>query len=307
MNLDHFRVFVVVAKHRNVTRASEELNLTQPAVTNQLKLMEDAYGVRLYIKNCRGIELTQAGKIFLASGRSMLRQHEKLKNRLKAIAPKAETDSLIVGGSYNSSTSLLAPILARFNRTHPLVKLSLRTDTKEAIERMVQRGQVEVAVVNYPPKSKDLVVEPLRQEELVVFASANHLWAKKCTLTLVELARKRLVIRGERDGGLSATEAILGKMKDQGLDFNIAMRCESPEAVKAAVKRKMGTGILFKSLIEDDVKSGKFKIINVKGFKSKGQSYITYHNKSPLSLHAKAFLAVLRQRAARSRSDVSCS
>lgn len=56
MNLDHFRVFAVVAKHGTVTRASEELNITQPAVTNQLKLMEDIYGVRLYTKHCRGIE-----------------------------------------------------------------------------------------------------------------------------------------------------------------------------------------------------------------------------------------------------------
>ncbi len=307
MNLDHFRVFAVVAKHRNVTRASEELNITQPAVTNQLKLMEDTYGVRLYIKNCRGIELTEAGKIFLATARSMLRQHERLKNRLKKAAPITQTDSLVVGGSYSSSTWLLAPVLARFSRTHPLVKLSLRTDNKETVERMVEAGEVDIAIVNYPPRSSDLLIEPLRQEELVVFAPANHPWAKRETVTLGELARRRLVIRALRDGRLSATEMMLKKMKDRGLEVNIAMRCESPEAVKAAVRRNMGMGILFKGLIEDEIRMGKFKIIKVEGFKSKGQSYIAYHKERPLSSHAEAFLAILRQQTGRSQSAVSCS
>lgn len=302
MNLDHFRVFAVVAKHRNVTRASEELAVTQPAVTNQLKLMEQDYGVRLYTKSRRGIELTGAGKIFLTGARSLLRQHEKLKWRLKREVPGTKTASLIVGGSYSSSASLLAPVLARFSRTHPLVKLSLRTDTKEGVERMVRAGQVDIAVVHYPPRAMDLVAKPLRQEDLVVFAPPNHPWAKKGKVTLVELARTRLVIRGEREGGSSATQEILKKMRTRGLEANIVMRCESPEAVKAAVRKKMGVGILLKGLIADDVKTGKFKVITVKGFNSKSQSYITYHKERPLSLHAEAFLAVLRQRVVRPQS-----
>lgn len=130
----------------------------------------------------------------MASARSLLRQHELLKSGLKKAASVTQTDSLIVGGSYSSSTCLLAPVLARFSRTHPLVKLSLRTDNKETVERMVEAGQVDIAVVHYPPRSEDLLVEPLRQEELVAFALANHPWAKKNTVTLPEFAKARLVM-----------------------------------------------------------------------------------------------------------------
>ena len=137
MSLDHFTVFATVAKQRSVTLASEVLHITQPAVTKQLKLLEKRYRAKLYTKGGKGIRLTDEGRIFLRNVRAILRQHERLEQRLAGSLVRAENRSLTVGGSYSPSASFLPSLLAGFEKSRPNVHLNLRTDNRLAVERMV--------------------------------------------------------------------------------------------------------------------------------------------------------------------------
>jgi DNA-binding transcriptional LysR family regulator len=105
--MDRFKVFAAAARYGSVTRASEELCITQPAVTKQLKALERDYNTNLYRRNGRGIELTEAGQVFLGKVRTILRNYDSLTQTSKANGSAARVETLTIGGTYSPSASLL--------------------------------------------------------------------------------------------------------------------------------------------------------------------------------------------------------
>ena len=128
MPLYQFEMFAMVARLGNLTHASAEMNISQPALTQQLKNLEKEYDLKLYKKGGKGVELTEAGKILLKYVKRILKQHEKVKRRLSAATASNKAPSLTIGGSYSPSAVLLPSLMARFKKSHPQVELKLRAD-----------------------------------------------------------------------------------------------------------------------------------------------------------------------------------
>lgn len=292
--LDRLRSFEAVARHRNVTRASTELHITQPAVTKHLRQLEEAFSAHLYKRGGEGIELTQIGRVFLQDVTRLLKQYARLKRDVDDALERSKTESLTVGGSYSPSASLLPSLLASFKKAHPHLQLNLKTGNKIVIERMVLNGEVDIAVVNNAPANRLLTMEPYRNEPMIIFASKRHPLAKKRQVTLHDVSRFPLLIRKPL-GVRGTTEHVIANLKKQGFRVNIGMCCESPEIVKALVKRQMGLGLLFKETVEPEIRKGEFKIIKVpaKGFQ--GQSFILYRRDRQLLPVGQAFLELLRK------------
>lgn len=293
--LDHLRVFAAVARHRNVTRASKELRISQPAVTKHLRLLEESYNAKFYTRGGEGIELTDIGRVFLRDVKMFLKHHERLKEKVHNAISRTKADSLTVGGSYTPSASLLPSLVADFKRSHPNVELSLHAGTKVAIERMVINSEVDIAIITNAASSRALMIEPFRREPLVAFVSKIHPLAKKRHLRFQDIERVPLVIR-KPAGKTGTAEQFLQQARRKGLKLNIAMRCESPEAVKAFVRTKMGIGLLFQATVEPEVRSGEFKIIKLPEQNFEGRSSIVYPKNRPLSRPAEEFLELLRER-----------
>ena len=299
MPLYDFEVFATVAGYRNLTRASGDLYLSQPALTHQLKTLEAKYKTKLYRKVRNGIALTDAGKLLFKYATKTLLQHDGLKLKLSNTTAATKAPSLNVGGSYSPSIALLPALLRRFRKNYPDVQLRLTADNKTAIERRIENSEVDIAVVTNPPPSRSLVVEPYRNEPLVAFVSRTHPLARKKTLTLKDLARVPLVIR-DGHGRHGSTELILKNLRKNAIRSEIALRCDSPYAVKEAVRQNLGMGILFKTAVAADIRRGEFKRINLVGLELVGKSYIIYHKQKPLTPSAQAFLDLLRQEKLRS-------
>ena len=301
MTLHQLVIFTVVAKHLNIRAAAQELRIAQPSVSKQLRVLEKEFRAKFHLKVGRNIALTNAGRLFLKQAEALVFDAERLKEKFSGSPHSDSCGALTVGGSYNPSATFLPAVLALFKRTHPQVRLSLKTEPKRVIERMVLNGDLEIAAINNPTPSADLVMELFRREKLLAFVPPSHPLAKDMPLTVAELARASLVIRGETDSGMSATEEILREIENHGVALNIAVRCRSPEAVKAAVRKHMGVGFLFEGLITPDVKRGDFKILKVRDLELVGQSFIVYHRKRPLSQYAQDFLELLRRKKQASR------
>ena len=295
MTLDRFKVFTAVAKHHNATRASEELHISQPAVTKQLKALEKAYNAKLYQRTGRGTELTEIGRVFLRDITKILAQYGKLRQKFSAVSPAAKIETLTVGGSFSLAASLLPSLLADFRKSRPNVEINLRADNGAAIERLVLTSDVDIAVINNAASNHLLTTEPYGHEPLVAFTSTSHPLVKKQKVIWQDLKRTPFIIRTPARGG-SATEQLLLSMSEKGLRPNVAMRCGSPEAVKAAVKQKLGVGILFKKTIEPELRRGEFKIIKLPMKTVNGDSALVYRKDKSLSAAAQAFLNFLRQR-----------
>jgi len=287
LTLHQLKIFNSIAKCLNVTKASIELHISQPSVSQQVKLLQEEYGAKLYTKNGRGIKLTDEGRLFLKEIDPILRQVDVLKNKFGG---HLKLGSLTIGGSHSPSASFLPLLASVFKETHPDTKITFRTHNSDVLERMVLDSDVEVAVVTNSTASPSLVYEPCRQEELVFFASVEHPLAKRKTLGVTELANAPLVVFKK---GRMAFEKILRQIESQGLQWNVAMYCESSEALKAAVKGRMGLGIIYRDLVQPELHRREFKVIQVPGLVMHSESYVIYHKDKPLSVNAKAFLALL--------------
>lgn len=293
MLLMRFLVFAAAAKHLNTTRAAEELGISQPAVRQHLRLLEETYHAKLYRRKGRGITLTEAGTDFLRRVTPILSSVEKFNQIFRPVTKTPKVRPLTVGVSYGPSVSLLPSILTRLKKRNPPLRFALKTSSSTAIERLVLNGKVEIAVVSRPAHRR-LVSEPFCKAKLVVFAPKHHPFARKAAVKLTDFLQARLVLRRGNDRR-SPSSRLVALLRSRGLNPRVAMRSDSIEAVKNAVTRKMGVGILYEDVVAPDVRNGQFQVLKVSGLKRmEGQSYIIYP-KGALSESAQAFLSLLRK------------
>ena len=293
MTIKQFEIFAAVARHRNVTRASEELRLSQPGVSQQLKLLEQSFGVKLLKRNGRGVDLTDTGFIFLNKITPILSQVEDLNRTFGATVLTPKVESLAVGGTYGAAATLLPSILAVFKKTHPLIELALRTGTRRTVEHLLLASEIEVAVVAGNLRSDRLVTEPYGRYRLVAIVTKNHPLAKRRKISTLELAGLPLVMGGGVNQK-SAAENFLSRAQSHGLKLNVAMRCESPEAIKIAVREGLGIGLLYADAVKSESKKREFAIIELSDLTIEGETWIVYRRDEALSKAAAAFLRLLR-------------
>jgi len=268
--------FATVARRLNLSHASAELHASQSSITQKLKTLEKEFKTKLYQKAKRGVVLTENGELFLGHVQAVLKDIAKLNEDFGKRRPM-EQKLLRVGGSYAPSATYLPQVLAAFRKRHPTVQLSLKTHDSATLERMLLRAELDVALLNHRPASVEVTSEPYRREKLVLFAHSNQPLAK-ARLTLRDLARAPLIIR-ETKGAPTLIERKL-KETDSELRPNIVLRCESPGAVKAAVRSNMGIGLLFLSSVEADFQTGKFKRLRLIGADLDVHTYIVYRKQS---------------------------
>jgi LysR family transcriptional regulator, low CO2-responsive transcriptional regulator len=288
MTLYQLKIFEAVARHLNITQAALELHASQPAVSQQLKLLEEHYGASLLARHSHGVKLTYKGRAFLEAIKPVLAQLEDIEHRFKGNGTAGKSQRLAIGGSRNVSVRVLPRLLKAFKESHPSVEFILAANESPVIERHLLNSELDLAVITNPSHIEGLVYEPFDRMEVVAFCIPTNPLAGK-TLSLKELAEQPLVLRS---GG--RIESVL---KSQGYRTNFALRCEMSQAVKVAVQTGMGIGIIYRNAIATNIAKGTLKLINVPEFKEMGiKSVMAYDGRKPLSPIARDFLALLRER-----------
>jgi DNA-binding transcriptional LysR family regulator len=285
VTLHQLRIFDSVARHLNVTNASAELHMSQPAVTHQLKLLEREYGTQFYRKTGQGIALTESGRAFVAAARPILKDIANLETQFQR---RVDTRVLTIGGTHSLCISVLPEAIMEFKQTHPGTQFTLETDDSRVIEHQVLSGSVDVALVTHPSYKPGLSVEPYRELEVIAFAPASSPLRGK-QVTLSALAQFPLVIRKE--------SKILKELISLGYKPTVAVACKSSGAVHAAVQKGMGIGILQGDSVKSAIEDGALIKLNVPELKKIAlRSFIVFSQEKPLDAIAEEFLELLRKR-----------
>jgi DNA-binding transcriptional LysR family regulator len=288
MTLHQLKIFECVVKHRNITRASVALHISQPSVSQQLKLLEEEFGSKFLIRLNQGVELTPEGEEFFNDSRPLLAEAENLEKRFKRSTKANDTAPLIVGGSTNVCVNVLPRLLMTFKERHPSVQVIMETSDSPLSEKRLLASELEIALITTPSHRAEIVYEPYEEMEWVAFCLPTNPVARK-KLTLKELLECPLVLRV---GG--TLEKVLMNL---GYTMNVAVRCEASGAVKAAVRLGMGVGILYRDAVASRVAKGNLRVINVPELKQmKATSFIIYDKRKPLSAMAQEFLQILHEK-----------
>ena len=293
MTLHQLKIFLAVARHSSITKASHELHISEPSIHQQVKSLQMNFSRTLYQKVGRAIEITSDGRAFSAKASEILRKAEELEKQFGQSRVVTSPRHLTVGGSHVLSASMLAPIVATFKTRYPDVQLEFRTKSSQFVERLVLADKVDLGLVTDVSSSPLVIVEPFRYEEMSVIVSKQHALSKKRELTMAELAQSPLIFRTRRKS--SPSKQILGELERHGFEVNVLMKCDSAEGVKVAVAQGLGVGLLYRNHVEQEIRRGELKVLNVPGLKTHIQSFIIYKAGNPLSPAAQAFLELLRQ------------
>ncbi len=289
MTLHQLRIFECVARDLNITQASTELHLSQPTVSQQLKLLEEEYGVKFLSRKNRGVALTREGHAFVAAIRPVLAQVDNIDQRFRGNQNKKPAQCLAIGGSRIISTRVLPNLAKSFRELHPSVEFTLTANDSSVIEKLLLKSELDLAVIANPSYTEGLIYEPFDHTEVVAVCLPSNPVAGK-TLTLEELAEYPLLVRSP-----SRLETVL---TSQGYRMNFAVRCDASHPVKAAVRAGLGIGITYQNAIARSLAKRSLKLINVPELKEMAmKSMIAYDGRKPLSLIAQEFLALLRERA----------
>jgi len=289
MTLHQLKIFDAVAEHLNITKASREVRISQPSVSKQLRLLERECGSKFYVKNGRGIRLTEEGRLFQVAVKPIVEQTEKLKRTFVNRIAEARAEGLIVGSTPSPAGFFLPAVLKSFVQRHPTVHPTLRTGYPQAIEEMVLNGEVEIALTTTLPDHSEIVAEPIHAEDIVAVVSAKHPLATKRRLNQAELLQAPFV--------MTTRGRIAQEIEKMGLKLNIVVLCESVELKKAAVQAGLGIGLFYRGSAESGLREGYFKAIEISRLKEiKITCFVIYRNGIRLSPNRQDLLTLLRQR-----------
>ncbi|WP_026997378.1 LysR family transcriptional regulator [Flectobacillus major] len=256
------KVFHAVATHLSFTKASNELFITQPAVSKNIQELENLFDIRLFERKGNKIELTQAGQILLSHTEQILYIYNKIDFDL-SILKNTYAGQIQLGASTTIGQYVLPKVLAKFYQSFPDIKLSLLNDNTEKIEQALIEHKIELGIVEGKTHNSDLKYHPFMQDEIVAVACTQQKVALKDEISLQELAQIPIVCRERGSGTLEIIENKLAQHKIKLSDLSVAMYLGSTESIKNFLRHSNCIGFLSIQAIAKELIQGEFKVLEI--------------------------------------------
>ncbi len=278
------KVFYSVAKNLSFTKASNELFITQPAITKHIQALEKEYGLPLFIRKGSKISLTQAGKELLKYSENVFSLHRRFEEEISQL--KGENrGSLKIGASTTIAQYVLPPVLSSFHNKYPNVTLSLINGNSEQIAEALTKGEIDLGLVEGKIKSRDIKYRLFMKDELVAAISLEQKRNLPNEISLAQLKKLPLILRERGSGTLEVLEYALRSKKIKLSDLNVIMYLGSTEAIKYYLESDNSIGFLSIRSIKKELESGALKTIKIKGLKvARTFDFICLQGTTPSSL-----------------------
>lgn len=247
------QVFHTVARLLSFTKAAETLHMTQPAVTFQIRQLEEFFNTRLFDRTHNRINLTAAGERVFEYADRILDLYSEMDNRVREMTGDV-SGILIIGASTTIAEYVLPSLLGEFKQMHESIKIRLNVSNSLGVVHMVENNTVDVGIVESPISNKNLAVEVCWHDQLVFICRPDHPLAKKSAINPESLKNLPFVMREEGSGTL---EFIRNHLTENGIslnEYNISLEVGSPEAVKSAVEAGLGISIVSIATVHKELK-----------------------------------------------------
>lgn len=279
-------VFEAIARLGNFTRASEELHLTQPTVSMQMKKLADAVGLPLFEQVGRRIQLTEAGHELAATAREIL---QRLENYDMAIAEMQGLRKGKLRLTVSTTAKYFAPrMLGEFSALHPGIEVSLKVTNRQKVLERALENLDDLYIYCQPAPELDLIARPFLENRLVVLAHPGHPLAGQRNIPLARLAAEPFLMREVGSGTRLMVEQTFAA---HGVRINERMELGSNEAIKQAILGRLGISVLSRQALGEG--SNEPVELDVEGFPIVRQWHIAYPSSKQLSVVARAFLEYL--------------
>ena len=297
MDTRQLAAFCTVVERRSFSQAAEQLGVTQPAVSLQIRSLEKRLGLQLLDRSGRRVEPTDAGRRLYRGAQRLLALEEQLLAELGEEVEGELTGRLEIGASTGPGGTVLPVALAEFQQPHPGVQVALSvSDTQHVIEQVARR-EVELGVVGAVRRHRGVTFEPFFRDEVVLAVPRGHRFADR-TVTLDELKVEPLVLMQE---GAGVRQVIDDELREIGVrlrDFNVQLELGLQESARSAVLAGHGVTFISRSAIEADVAAGTVAVARVEGLEPSREILLVRSAGRAETRVAQAFVEFARTRLA---------
>ena len=284
LTLRQLRVYEAVANHLSFSRAAETLHLTQPAVSMQIKQLEEAVGLPLFEQLGKKIYLTEAGKELRHYCRNILDQLTEAENvlaEMKGVDQGKLTISVATTASYFATQ-----LLAEFCKRYPKVSVSLNVTNREMLLHHLAHNEMDMVVMGKPPEELDLEATSFMENPLVIIAAIHHPLADEPNIPLDRLQEETFLVREHGSGTRIAMERFF---TEQGIKLTTGTEMSTNEAIKQAVQADMGLGILSLHTVSLELEAKRLVVLDVQSFPIMRHWYVVHRKGKRLTATAQMF------------------
>ncbi len=284
ITIRQLQVFESVAKNLSYTRAAEELHLTQPAVSMQIKQLEETVGLPLFEQIGKKNFLTEAGHCVLEHAISIT-------SKLQSIEHDIEQLKGIDGGRLRvciaSTVNYFATrLISRFSQNHPSVQISLDVTNRHDLLKRLESNEPDLVLMGRPPTKADLISTAFMDNPLVIIANPHHRLAGKQDVSIKELSNEKFVLREKGSGTRAAMEDMFRK---HGISPNSSTQLSGNEAIKQAVEAGLGLALVSFHTVDLELKAERIAMLDIKHFPIMKKWHIGHRSGKQLSATAQAF------------------
>lgn len=294
VTLRQLKVFERVARRLSFTRAAEELYLTQPAVSMQIKQFEEMVGLPLFERLGKKIYLTRAGEELYRISRAISNQLEEAEQLIEAL--KGTEGGKLVVAVASTVHYFAIRLLADFCQRYPKVQVSFKVTNRKGLLQLMDDNEADIVLMGQPPEDQDLIAEPFMDNPLVIIAPAGHPLAGRRGIAITELRNEIFLMREQGSGTRTSVERFLA---ERGVNVSASMEMNTNGAIKQGVEVGLGLGIVSVHTVERELEDGRVVILDVESFPIMRQWYMVRRAGKRLSVVGQEFEAFVREEGAR--------
>jgi DNA-binding transcriptional LysR family regulator len=295
MDTRQLAAFCAVVERKSFSQAAERLGVTQPAVSLQIRSLEQRLGRQLLDRSGRRVEPTEAGRRLYASAQRVLAAEEHLLDDLDADDEGALTGTLELGASTGPGGTVVPLLLCEFQEQHPELGVRLTvSDTQTVVDRVAER-ELELGIVGAGRRHRGVAFEPFFRDEVVLACPSDHRFAGK-TVSLDDLKTEKLIVMQEGAGVRQVIEDELRKAGVRLRDLDIRLELGLQESVRSAVVAGHGIAFISRLAIEVDLAAGRIAVARVRGLDPVREIFLARATGRSETRAARAFVAFAQGR-----------
>lgn len=288
LNMNQLRSFYMAAKLNSISRAAQALMVTPPAITMQVKQLEETVGIRLIVRDGNAIRLTDTGELVFKRAEKIFQEIHELEGFLEDVST-GKSGELRIGCPEIPLKSLM-PLIEVFKKTYPGIKITLDQGSNADMIRSIGDHKNELAVIRHRPSNSRLKIKVLWKDEVVLIASPGSVHLPGLEISVSQLSEIPLIIRRE---GSAVREVVFEYFRKFRVTPLIAMQSGSISLLKQFVQQDQGIGFVEHGAVQDELKSGSLKLVRILEGSPMIEFGIGYRNRRDLSPPAWAFLRLL--------------
>lgn len=287
--LRQLEVFLATARHENISRAAQDLAMSQSAASDSLRELEHQFDVQLFDRIGKRLQLNDFGRLLLPRAEELLSRAAELE---ASLSTHEESGTLKIGTTFSIGNALCVPLIRQYRQRYPHSQVSVEMANTGRISSMVASFELDLGLIEGEINNPALEITPWREDELVIFCSPGHPLARKDNLTRQDLLAASWILR---EGGSGTRQTFDRVMHDLLPQLRIELELQAAEAILQAVRSGLGLGCLSRLLVQDAIARGELVALKARGRDFRRSFYLIIHRQKYRSAAIRHWLQLCQE------------